>query len=205
MHLATSLLQSGEVAEVLPGLVAGEHGAASPPGGAGPGPGLRRPAVAAPPHPAWHAQRPRKPRTRRRLSGQHARYQEPWRTKIIYAGDNKLTALFADSGLRPSVAVLATPEPSPARCSPHRRRSWPPPDQREPTWVCMGWIHRPMHTHAAVRAAVRQEKVQDSGGRSSRSPTAAMPAAMERSPMLPKPMTSWAGRCAPVERNVLIP
>ena len=30
---------------------------------------------------------------------QYARYQESWRTKIIYAGDSQLTALFAESGL----------------------------------------------------------------------------------------------------------
>src|SRR6266851_2526926 len=36
----------------MPGLVAGHHPADHPPGPAGPGPGLGRPAVAAPPHPA---------------------------------------------------------------------------------------------------------------------------------------------------------
>lgn len=40
-----------------------------------------------------------KPRTRRRLPGrQYARHQESRHTKIIYAGDSQLTALFAESG-----------------------------------------------------------------------------------------------------------
>ncbi len=34
----------------------------------------------------------------RRPGRQHARYQESRRTKIIYAGDSQLTALFAESG-----------------------------------------------------------------------------------------------------------
>ncbi len=47
---APDLLRRGGA--VLPGLVARQHPAAGPPGGTGPGPGLRRPQVPAPPHPA---------------------------------------------------------------------------------------------------------------------------------------------------------
>ena len=47
---------------VLPGLVAGGHPAADPPGGAGPGPGLRRPQVTAPPDAAPGPARPAVPR-----------------------------------------------------------------------------------------------------------------------------------------------
>ena len=53
--------------------------------------------VHGPPAPA--RRKARRSRTRRRLPGhQHARYQESWRTKIIYGGRDQLTALFADSG-----------------------------------------------------------------------------------------------------------
>jgi hypothetical protein len=49
--------------------------------------------------PAPTAERPCTPRTRRRPPGcPHARYQESWRTKIIYGGRDQLTALFAESG-----------------------------------------------------------------------------------------------------------
>jgi hypothetical protein len=45
------------------------------------------------------AERPSKPRTGRRLPGcPHARYQESWRTKIIYGDRGQLIALFAESG-----------------------------------------------------------------------------------------------------------
>ena len=52
----------GRGGAVLPGLVAGGYPAADPPGGAGPGPGLRRPQVTAPPDPAPGPARPAVPR-----------------------------------------------------------------------------------------------------------------------------------------------
>ena len=51
------------VAEYCPDWSAGQHPAADPPGPAGPGPGLRRPAVPAPPHPAPGPAGPADPRT----------------------------------------------------------------------------------------------------------------------------------------------
>ena len=52
------------------------------------------------------AERLPRPRTRRRLPGrQHARYQESWHTKIIYADDSQLTALFAESGQKPALSA----------------------------------------------------------------------------------------------------
>lgn len=47
---------------------------------------------------------PRKTANPARLPGrQHARHQESWRTKIIYADDSQPTALFAESGLSNSI------------------------------------------------------------------------------------------------------
>ncbi|MGH3187726.1 MAG: hypothetical protein ACRDOL_10770, partial [Streptosporangiaceae bacterium] len=54
-------------------------------------------------------------RTRRRLPGhQHAVHRESWRTKIIYGGKGRLTALFAESGLIARVRARPTRRPGAA-------------------------------------------------------------------------------------------
>jgi hypothetical protein len=67
-----------------------------------------------------------------RLPGRsHARYQEFWHTKIIYAGVSQLTALFADSGLiKPSASTgkrpaRSTPRAGPSRSAPTARSAKP--------------------------------------------------------------------------------